>query len=236
MLFSQLGWAVRAWYRARVVALDLGADDAALLAALRRGDERAFTAVVDGWSPAMLRVARAYVGSPSIAEEVVQEAWLGVLKGLDGFEGRSRLRTWVLRIVANIAQRRGEREARVLPLAHEALGAEATVDPARFRAPGEPYAGGWREFPATWPQLPEGELLTREAEAVVRAAIGRLPDAQRTVIVLRDVEGYAAEEVCTILGLSDGNQRVLLHRARAAVRRRVEAYFSDQSVARAEAR
>lgn len=218
-----------------MVALDLGADDAALVAALRRGDEHAFTAVVDGWSPAMLRVARAYVGSPSIAEEVVQEAWLGVLKGLDGFEGRSRLRTWVLRIVANIAQRRGQREARVLPLPHEALRAEATVDPARFRARGEPYAGGWREFPLTWPQLPEGELLTREAAAVVRAAIGQLPDAQRTVIELRDVEGYTADEVCTILGLSAGNQRVLLHRARAAVRRRIEVYFSDQPVAGAEA-
>jgi RNA polymerase sigma-70 factor, ECF subfamily len=201
--------------------------DAALLEALRAGDEKAFAWVIDQWSPGMLRLARCYVPTDAIAEDVVQEAWLGALRGLDGFEGRSRLRTWVLRIVANIAKSWGEREHRVTPFSSASFGEGPTVGPERFNSPGEPEAGAWRALPASWPALPEGEVLSAEALAVVHQALSDLPDAQRAVIALRDLDGYGASEVCEALGLTEGNQRVLLHRARAAVRQRTEFYFSE---------
>ncbi len=202
--------------------------DAALLEALRRGDEKAFAWVIDAWSPGMLRLARCYVPTDALAEDVVQEAWLGALRGFDGFEGRSRLRTWVLRIVANIAKSWGEREHRVTPFSSASFGEGPTVGAERFNPPGEPKAGAWRALPASWPALPEGELLSAEALAVVRQALADLPDAQRAVIALRDLDGYGSSEVCEALGLTEGNQRVLLHRARAAVRQRTESYFSDR--------
>jgi RNA polymerase sigma-70 factor, ECF subfamily len=202
--------------------------DAALLEALRKGDEQAFAWVIDQWSPGMFRLARCYVPTDALAEDVVQEAWLGALRGLDGFEGRSRLRTWVLRIVANIAKSWGAREHRVTPFSSASFGEGPTVGPERFNSPGDPQAGAWRALPASWPALPEGEVLSTEALGVVREALADLPDSQRAVIALRDLDGYEASEVCDALGLTEGNQRVLLHRARAAVRQRVEFYFHER--------
>ncbi len=202
--------------------------EAALVAALRKGDEKAFAWVIDAWSPGMLRLARCYVPTQALAEDVVQEAWIGALRGLDGFEGRSRLRTWVLRIVANIAKSWAEREQRVTPFSSAAFGEGPTVGPERFNSSGERNAGAWRTLPPSWPALPEGEVLSAEALGVVHHALADLPDAQRAVIALRDLDGYEASEVCEALGLTEGNQRVLLHRARAAVRLRTEAYFSER--------
>jgi RNA polymerase sigma-70 factor, ECF subfamily len=205
--------------------------DLPLLAALRKGDEQAFAQIIDQWSPGMLRLARCYVPTDALAEDVVQEAWIAALRGLDGFEGRSRLRTWVSRIVTNIAKSWGEREHRVTPFSSASFAEGATVDPERFNAPGEPNAGAWRALPPAWPALPEGEVLTAEAYQVVRRAIDDLPEAQRAVIALRDLDGYDAPEVCEALGLSSGNQRVLLHRARASVRQRIESYFLERNAA-----
>ena len=206
--------------------VDVADGDATLVARLRDGDERAFEAAVDSLSPAMLAVARGYVRTRSVAEEVVQEAWLGVFKGLDGFERRSTLRTWVLQIVANIARKRAVGEARSLPFSSLEVGDdEPAVEPERFRGADEPYPGGWRSFPTDWRTLPQTRLLARETLDLVDRAIAELPEAQRIVITLRDVIGCGAEEVSEALMISDGNQRVLLHRARTRVRARLERYF-----------
>ena len=201
-------------------------EDATLVARLRDGDERAFEEAVAGFYPAMFAVAHGYVRTRSVAEEVVQEAWLGALTGLDRFEGRSSLRTWILRIVANIARDRAVREARSLPFSSlESGDDQPTVEHERFHRTDEPYPGGWRSFPTDWRTLPESRLLARETLDLVQGAIDALPDAQRIVITLRDVIGCGAEEVCEALGISDGNQRVLLHRARARVRARLERHL-----------
>jgi len=202
------------------------ADDAALVARLREGDEGAFEDVVEAFYPSMIAVARGYVRSRAVADEVVQEAWLGVLRGLDRFEGRSLLRTWVLQIVANVARTRAVREARSIPMsAFEAEGDEPSVEPERFLGPDDPYPGHWRSYPSDWRTLPEQQLLSKETLEVVSRAIDALPDAQRLVITMRDVTGCSAEEVCEALGVSEGNQRVLLHRARARVRSAVERHL-----------
>jgi RNA polymerase sigma-70 factor, ECF subfamily len=201
--------------------------DAVLVARLRDGDEAAFALVLDAWSDGLLRLARTFVSTSDTAAEVVQDTWLAVIQGIAGFEGRSSLKTWVYRILVNTAKRRGVRESRTVPWS-SLPGAEAagpTVDPARFRGPGEPYEGHWREFPAAWPS-PEPAALAGEIRALVSAALARLPDRQRMVITLRDVEGYTSDEVRTILDITAVNQRVLLHRARAAVRCELEAYFA----------
>src|SRR5690606_28960376 len=155
----------------------------------------------------------------------VQDVWLAVIDGIDRFEGRSSLKTWVYRILINTAKRRGVREGRTIPWTDVVTGDDhgPTVDPARFRSPGEPYAGHWREDPSPWP-LPEDETLAAELRGQVLAAIGTLPGRQQVVLALRDIEGYSSEEVCEMLDISAGNQRVLLHRARAAVRGRLEEY------------
>jgi RNA polymerase sigma-70 factor (ECF subfamily) len=174
----------------------------------------------------MLAVARGYVRSQAVAEEVVQEAWLGVLKGLERFEGRSSLRTWVLRIVANTAQTRAVREARSVPMSSiDPEGSEPTVEPERFRGPSDPYPGHWWTYPTDWRTRPEVQLASQETIDVVKDAIEELPDAQRAVITLRDVIGCDADEVCASLGISAGNQRVLLHRARARVRAALERHL-----------
>ncbi len=202
------------------------ADDTTLVARLLDGEESAFEQVVAGLYPAMFAVARGYVRTRSVAEEVVQEAWLGVLKGLEGFEGRAKLSTWVLQIVANIARDRAVREARSLPFSSLELDdAEPVVEPERFRGADEPYPGGWRSFPTDWRTLPEERLLARETLDLVDRAIKELPEVQRTVITLRNVTGCSAAEVCELLEISEGNQRVLLHRARARVRARLERHF-----------
>jgi RNA polymerase sigma-70 factor, ECF subfamily len=201
-------------------------DEAALLARLRDGDERAFEQLVESFYPSMLAVAQGYVRTRAVADEVVQEAWVGVLKGLSRFEGRSSLRTWVLQIVANIARTRAVREARSLPFSSfDVDDGERSVDADRFRGPDDPFPGHWKSYPTDWRTLPEQRLSSAETLARVRTAIEELPDAQRAVITMRDVTGCSSEEVCETLGLSEGNQRVLLHRARARVRARLEAYL-----------
>ena len=206
-----------------------GAAESQLLERLRAGDEQAFTTLVASYHPTMLAVAQHYVKTRASAEEVVQEAWLGVIKGLDRFEGRSSLKTWILRILVNIAKTRGVRDARSVPFA--ALGSDVDDDapPAvaaeRFQGPGEAYEGHWRAAPSGWEQLPEERLTGRETLAAALQAIEALPPAQRTVITMRDVAGCGSEEVCALLEISEGNQRVLLHRARSKVRAALEEHL-----------
>jgi RNA polymerase sigma-70 factor, ECF subfamily len=206
-------------------------NDADLVARLREGDETAFAWLVDAYGAQMLRVARMYVRDRAVAEEVVQETWLAVLNGIDRFEGRSSLKTWIFRILANRAKTRGQRESRTVPFS--ALGGdsadpgEPAVDPDRFLAADDPRTPrAWASPPRDWP---EDRLLAGETLDVVRQAIEELPDAQRTVISLRDVEGWSAEEVAKALEISDGNQRVLLHRARSKVRDALERYLTPEA-------
>lgn len=200
--------------------------DGELVARLRAGDESCFALVLDAWSAGMLRVARAFVSTQDSAAEVVQDAWLGVIEGIDRFEGRSSLKTWVYRILVTTAKRRGARESRVVPASSLSADAGPTVDPALFQRPGEPYPGHWRQSPAPWP-TPEQHTLAAETRAFLAEAIGRLPDRQRVVLVLRDVVGHTADEVCSILDLTAANQRVLLHRARAFVRGELARYHTE---------
>jgi RNA polymerase sigma-70 factor, ECF subfamily len=201
-------------------------DESELLERLRAGDERAFEALVDRHYGTMLAVARGYVKSRAVAEEVVQEAWLGVLKGLDRFEGRSSLRTWIIRIVANIAQTRGAREARSVPFSALAPeGEEAAVEADRFRGSEDAFPGHWRQYPSDWQALPEQSLLGRETLELVMDVVKQLPTAQQQVITLRDISGYSSDEVCEALDVSPGNQRVLLHRARSRVRSALETHL-----------
>jgi len=196
-----------------------------LLTRLRAGDERAFGELVDRCHATMLAVAQAHVRSRASAEEVVQEAWVGVIRGLDRFEGRSSLKTWILRIVVNTAKTRGVREARSVPFSTLEGDGVPAVAPDRFRGPEDPYAGGWKVFPANWHRLPEETLHQRETLGVIVATISALPPAQRAVIRMRDVEGCSPEEVCAALDVSEGNQRVLLHRARSRVRAALEQHL-----------
>ena len=198
-----------------------------LVARLRAGDDAAFALVLDAWSPSMLRVARRTLPTPDLAAEVVQDTWLAVLEGLSGFAGRSSLKTWVFRILLNKAQRLGGRESRTVP--YSSLTAEdegPTVDPSRFQGADEPYPGHWREWPAPWPD-PEDAALAGELRRRAGAALAELPERQRIVLALRDIEGYDTAEVCSILDITAANQRVLLHRARAHVRRSLESYVAE---------
>src|SRR3954465_1549961 len=200
--------------------------DAELLARLRAGDEDAFMELVDRSGPLMLRIALSHVPSRAVAEEVLQDAWLGVLQGLERFEGRSSLKTWIISIVINIAQTRGAREARTVPFA--SLGPEheaAAVEPERFRGAGDAFPGHWWAYPANWNERPEEVILGRETLEAVTKAIEQLPDAQRAVITMRDIAGCSPEEVCETLALTAGNQRVLLHRARSRVRAALERHL-----------
>lgn len=205
-------------------------DETALIAALRARDEVAFAALVDLHTPSMLRVARGYVPSAAIAEEVVQETWLALLTGVDAFEGRSSLRTWLFAVLINVAKRRGVRERRDADAAVAAF-TGGTVDPARFRAAGEEWSGHWREGeePSPFPETPEGSALASELLAVARTALDALPERQRVVVTLRDMLGFDSAEVCDLLDISVANQRVLLHRGRAAVRSLLENYLGDVS-------
>lgn len=199
-------------------------DDSALVDALRAGDADAFARLVDGWAGSMLRLARHHVATDGAAEEVVQETWLAVLTGLSRFRGQASFRTWVYRILVNQAKTRGVRDRRTVPFA--SLAPDDTgpaVDPSRFQGPEGPYPGGWREFPAGWP---EGFVLSQEMREVVSRALETLPDRQRVVVALRDLEGCDADEVCRLLDISAGNQRVLLHRGRSVVRNHLEQYFA----------
>jgi RNA polymerase sigma-70 factor, ECF subfamily len=207
------------------VTLGTTTAEAELLARLRSGDEQAFEALVAQLYGTMLTVARTYVKDRAVAEEVVQETWLGVINGLDRFEGRSSLKTWILSILVNQAKTRGTREARSVPFTSLAPDDEApAVEPERFRGPEDPFAGGWRSFPARW-NAADAVLQDRETIRVAMRAIAGLPLTQQTVIRMRDVEGYSAEEVCATLDVSEANQRVLLHRARSRVRSALERHL-----------
>jgi RNA polymerase sigma-70 factor (ECF subfamily) len=205
--------------------------EAELVRRLREGDERAFEELVARHHAAMVRVAGMYVRDRAVVDEVVQETWLAALSGLDGFEGRSSFKTWLFRILVNRARTRAVREARSLPFSAlastEADADEPAVDPDRFvdlAAQRDP--GAWAAPPADWRRLPEERLLAGETLRRVGEAIGALPPAQREVIRLRDVEGWSSEEVRDALEITDSNQRVLLHRARAKVRAALEDYLA----------
>jgi RNA polymerase sigma-70 factor (ECF subfamily) len=201
-------------------------EDADILAALRAGDEQAFTVLVKRHHASMVRIALLFVATRDVAEEVAQEAWLGVLQGLDRFEGRSSLKTWVFRILTNTAKTRGVREGRSMPFSSLGPpGDEVSVDADMFFGPDhERWPGHWSSLPGAWP---EDRLLTQETRERLREAIDALPPNQRAVISLRDVEGWTSEEVCNALDLTETNQRVLLHRARARVRRALSEYLGE---------
>lgn len=215
----------------RVPASTLGTwDERSLVQALRGGDESAFMALVEQYHGSLVRLAMMYVRERVVAEEVAQETWLGVLQGLDRFEGRSSLKTWIFHILTNRAKTRGQREGRTIPFSAawnpDDDPEEPAVDPERFLPPDHPrWPGHWASFPSRWDAIPEEHLLSQETRAVLQSAIDRLPPTQREVINLRDVEGWTCDEVCNVLGITETNQRVLLHRARSKVRRALEHYL-----------
>jgi RNA polymerase sigma-70 factor, ECF subfamily len=203
-------------------------EDHELVQRLREGDEDAFAELIDRYGATMVRVAQMYVKDRGTAEEVVQETWLAVLNGIDRFEERSSLKTWLFRILTNRAKTRGERDGRMVPfssLAGAGEEDEPAVDPDRFLGPDSPDPGGWAAPPRAWP---EDKVLERETLGVIQMAIEQLPEAQREVIRLRDLEGWGPMEVAEALEITDGNQRVLLHRARSKVRAAVEAYLNPE--------
>lgn len=200
--------------------------DRSLVRRLRAGDEAAFRTIVDAWGSLMLRLAREFTPSTAVAEEVVQETWLAVLDGIDRFEGRSSLKTWVLRILVNRAKTRGTRERRTVPFAslagEEAAGDFHAVAPERFLTDEARWPRHWASPPPRWEAHPERALESATTQALIRAAIDALPPAQRTVILLRDIEGWDGPQVSNALGITETNQRVLLHRARSKVRAALE--------------
>lgn len=205
----------------------MAGDDSDLVAALRSGDEATFNRLVGEWSRPMLLLARGFVSTEASAEEVVQDTWLAVIRGINRFEGRSSLRTWVYRILVNTAKSRGVREQRTIPwssLPGDEQG--PSLDPALFLGPSEANPGGWRAAPAAWPAetTVEGSALAGEVRRELRAALDQLPERQRVVLTLRDLLGHSSEEVCSLLEISQGNQRVLLHRARTAARLAIASY------------
>lgn len=207
------------------------------LAQLRQGNETAFMTLVEQYHPSLVRLAAIYVNDDAVAEEVAQETWLAVLKGLDRFEGRSSLKTWIFTILTNRAKTRAVREKRTLPFSAlenpDALEpGEPSVSPARFRPPDSPeWAGHWKldERPSPWQLSPEANILSKELRTQIEQSIAALPPGPRAVITMRDLDGWSSEEVCNVLELSETNQRVLLHRARAKVRRAIEIYFDEAS-------
>jgi RNA polymerase sigma-70 factor (ECF subfamily) len=205
-------------------------DDVQIVRALREGDEAAFARLAREYHASLLRVAQIYVSSRAVAEEVVQETWIGVLNGLDRFEGRSSLKTWIFRILTNIAKTRAQREGRTLPfsaLQRPGVVPEPAVEPDRFNGPDHSvWPGHWSSPPQEW-NAPEERLLGGEVRDLVEREIEQLPPAQRAVISLRDIEGWPSEDVCNALGVTETNQRVLLHRARSKVRAALEGYFSE---------
>lgn len=225
--------------------------DDELVTRLRAGDEDAFTRMVTAWSGGLLSLARSVLGDREAAADVVQETWLAVVRGIDGFDGRAALRTWVSTIALNTARRRGAREGRSVPLsslggaggagsAGSAGGRDGvarpggtddagpTVDESRFHEVGHPWAGDWRTPPSPWDvPAPEQAVLRAEVRSRITAAVAALPERQRTVLVLRDVQGIGPEDTATMLGISVANQRVLLHRARARTRARLAGETED---------
>ncbi len=205
-------------------------DETAVIAALRDGDESVFAQLVDKHTPSMLRVARGYVPSHEIAEDVVQETWIALVKGIGNFEGRSSLRTWLFTVMINIAKSRGVRERRDSDAVIVAF-TGGTVDPARFREAGDPFPRHWKpdDVPSPFPETPEGSVLGQELVDVAQRELEKLPDRQRTVVTLRDMLGFDSGEVCDLLDISVANQRVLLHRGRAVLRAALENYLGEVS-------
>jgi RNA polymerase sigma-70 factor (ECF subfamily) len=203
-------------------------EDHELVQRLRDRDESAFVELIDRYGATMLRVAQMYVRDRATAEEVVQETWLAVLNGIDRFEERSSLKTWLFRILTNRAKTRGQRDGRMVPfsaLAGASDEPDPSVDPDRFFGPDSPHPGAWAAPPVAWPQE---KLLESETLGVIEMAIDELPEAQRDVILLRDIDGWTPMEVSGALGITDGNQRVLLHRARSRVRAALERYLNPE--------
>ena len=208
-------------------------DEARVVERLRSGDEATFVFLVERHGNALRRLARLYV-SDAVADDVVQETWMAVLHGLDRFEGRASLQTWMFRILVNIARGRGEREHRQVPMSafvDSTDASDGSVDRGRFQSAGDRFPGGWVSFPERWDEQPEERYLSSEGVDVALRTIASLPPAQREVVSLRDVEGWSSEEVSEALGITPGNQRVLLHRGRSKVRAALEAALADAAVA-----
>jgi RNA polymerase sigma-70 factor (ECF subfamily) len=209
--------------------------DTSLVDRLRAGDADAFAEIVRAWSPMMLRVARTYVSTDASAQEVVQDAWLAMIRGLDRFEGRSSLRTWMLAILSNLGRSRGVREARTLPWSSlgPAEDDHPLVDPDRFRGADDQWPRHWTPVgqPRPWPRSPEEETMAAEGRSQLEHGLAQLPERQRTVVTLRDIHGLTSDEVCDILGVTASNQRVLLHRARSRLRAHLELYYTANASA-----
>lgn len=215
---------------------DCAPGDLCLVEALRGGNEAAFVWLLDQYHASMMRLALVYVSSCEVAEEVVQEAWMGVLQGLSRFQMRSSLKTWIFHILTNCAKTRGQRENRSIAFSSlgalgDALtgcgGAEPNVDAARFHD-ADPWQGHWASFPTSWGNPPEDCVLSDETRVYIKEAIRKLPPNQGAVITLRDIEGWSSQEVCNALGIAETNQRVLLHRARSQVRKAIEQYMDGE--------
>jgi RNA polymerase sigma-70 factor, ECF subfamily len=200
------------------------ADDATLVRGLHDGDEATFERLINAWGATMLRMALVHVSSRAVAEEVVQESWMVVLRDLDRYEGRSSLQTWVLGIVVNLARSRGRAERRCTPIGEALDAPQPPFASGRFRPLDDRWPRHWAIGPTPWP-TPEQELLAGETRRVILTAVAELPPTQREVLVLRDIEGLPAQETCSVLAIGDANQRVLLHRARSRVRKAIEDYF-----------
>jgi RNA polymerase sigma-70 factor (ECF subfamily) len=200
--------------------------DEQTLAALRAGDERVFRELFARSYPMMKRVARTYVACEAVAEEIVQETWMAIVTGIDRFEGRSALGTWMFSILTNQAKSHNDRERRTVPFSSVAPSdaEEPAVDPDRFQKDDDAWPGHWATPPRPW-QKPDRRLLSLEARDRLKTALAELPDRQRLIVGLRDVEGHSAEEVCDLLNLSPENQRVLLHRGRSRLRTILEDYL-----------
>jgi RNA polymerase sigma-70 factor, ECF subfamily len=218
--------------RANLAGAVASTDELFLLEQLRSGNEAAFVSLVDRYHATMMRLAMVYVTAWTVAEEVVQETWVGVLEGLHRFEGRSSMKTWMFRILTNCAIRRAQREGRSIPFSslpdYDTDLAEPAVDPDRFFSEDHQWSGRWASFPSNWQDLPEERMLSRETCACLEKAIEALPPNPRQIIIMRDIEGWTSEETCNFLGISEGNQRVLLHRARSKVRGMLEKYFEEE--------
>jgi RNA polymerase sigma-70 factor, ECF subfamily len=219
-------------FGAHLPGLVVSADDLYLIEQLRRGEEAAFVSLIDRYATPMLHLAMVYVKAWTVAEEVVQETWMAVLKGLNRFEGRSSLKTWIFRILTNCAKTRAQRESRSVPFSSLAEididHSELTADSDRFLPADHQWPGHWASFPTNREDMPEERLLSQETHACLDRAIEALPANQREIISLRDIDGRTSDETCDLLGISEANQRVLLHRARSKVRRSLEKYFQDE--------
>lgn len=207
-------------------------DEVALASDIRKGDEQAFIDLVARHHGAFTRLARVWVGSPSIAEEVVQETWAIALEKLADFEGRSSLKTWLCGILLNTARARARKERRAIAVEEIDVSAEDAGEPAvagdRFSPPGHRWEGHWQAAVRAWPETPEAAVLSGETLRVLETCLQKLPEPQRAVLLLRDVEGLTGEEICNALGVSDTHQRVLLHRARSRMRTLLERYYDDK--------